>query len=89
MALSASLPGQPVILGFDPGRQKCGLAVMGLDRCLYYHEVVPAAAGDRHYRNPATAVSYLFSSHGRSNQCKGMATANYCGANRSLYGLCQ
>lgn len=43
MALSASLPGQPVILGFDPGRQKCGLAVMGLDRCLYYHKVVQAA----------------------------------------------
>jgi RNase H-fold protein (predicted Holliday junction resolvase) len=42
MAFSASLPGQPVILGFDPGRQKCGLAVMGLDRCLYYHKVIPA-----------------------------------------------
>lgn len=42
MAPSA-LPGQPVILGFDPGRQKCGLAIMGLDRCLYYHEVIPAA----------------------------------------------
>ena len=40
--VSASLPGQPVILGFDPGRQKCGLAIMGLDRCLYYHEVIPA-----------------------------------------------
>ncbi|MHC5824943.1 MAG: resolvase, partial [Nostoc sp.] len=25
-------PRQPVILGFDPGRDKCGLAVMGLDR---------------------------------------------------------
>lgn len=34
---------QPVILGFDPGRQKCGLAVMGVDRRLYYHEVVQAA----------------------------------------------
>lgn len=33
---------QPVILGFDPGRQKCGLAIMGLDRSLYYHEVVSA-----------------------------------------------
>lgn len=33
---------QPVILGFDPGRQKCGLAIMGLDRSLYYHEVIPA-----------------------------------------------
>lgn len=40
--VSASLPGQPVILGFDPGRQKCGLAIMGLDRCIYYHEVIPA-----------------------------------------------
>jgi RNase H-fold protein (predicted Holliday junction resolvase) len=42
MSFSASLPGQPVILGFDPGRQKCGLAVMGLDRRLYYHEVIAA-----------------------------------------------
>ncbi|MBW4467645.1 MAG: Holliday junction resolvase RuvX [Pegethrix bostrychoides GSE-TBD4-15B] len=39
---TASLPDQPVILGFDPGRQKCGLAIMGLDRRLYYHEVVAA-----------------------------------------------
>jgi len=36
------LPTQPVILGFDPGRDKCGLAVMGLDRQLYYHQVVSA-----------------------------------------------
>lgn len=35
-------PTQPVILGFDPGKDKCGLAVMGLDRQLHYHEVVPA-----------------------------------------------
>jgi RNase H-fold protein (predicted Holliday junction resolvase) len=35
-------PKQPVILGFDPGRQKCGLAVMGLDRALYYHRVISA-----------------------------------------------
>ncbi|HTL89531.1 MAG TPA: resolvase, partial [Leptolyngbya sp.] len=33
---------QPVILGFDPGRQKCGLAVMGVDRRVYYHEVIGA-----------------------------------------------
>ncbi len=33
---------QPVILGFDPGRQKCGLAVMGVDRRVYYHEVISA-----------------------------------------------
>lgn len=39
---SLNFPGQPVILGFDPGRQKCGLAVMGLDRGLHYHQVVLA-----------------------------------------------
>lgn len=36
------MPNQPVIAGFDPGRQKCGLAVMALDRQLLYHQVVPA-----------------------------------------------
>ncbi|MBD2185331.1 pre-16S rRNA-processing nuclease YqgF [Planktothrix sp. FACHB-1355] len=35
-------PDQPAILGFDPGRQKCGLAVMAVDRKLHYHEVIPA-----------------------------------------------
>ncbi len=33
---------QPAILGFDPGRDKCGVAVMGVDRQLYDHQVVPA-----------------------------------------------
>ncbi|MBD0337050.1 MAG: Holliday junction resolvase RuvX [Cyanobacteria bacterium Co-bin13] len=33
---------QPAILGFDPGRQKCGLAIMGLDRVLRHQEVVQA-----------------------------------------------
>lgn len=32
-----------MILGFDPGRDKCGVAVMGLDRHLHYHQVVLAA----------------------------------------------
>ncbi|MEO0539796.1 MAG: resolvase [Cyanobacteria bacterium P01_A01_bin.105] len=31
---------QPVILGFDPGRFKCGLAVVGVDRSLHCHQVV-------------------------------------------------
>jgi RNase H-fold protein (predicted Holliday junction resolvase) len=31
-----------VILGFDPGRQKCGLAIMGLDQVLCYQQVVAA-----------------------------------------------
>jgi RNase H-fold protein (predicted Holliday junction resolvase) len=34
---------QPAILGFDPGRDKCGIAVMGIDRTLCYHQVVSAA----------------------------------------------
>jgi len=29
-----------MILGFDPGRDKCGLAVMGRDGQIYYHQVV-------------------------------------------------
>jgi RNase H-fold protein (predicted Holliday junction resolvase) len=28
------------ILGFDPGRDKCGLAVMGKDRRVDYHQVI-------------------------------------------------
>ncbi|HEY9646375.1 MAG TPA: pre-16S rRNA-processing nuclease YqgF [Chroococcidiopsis sp.] len=32
-----------VILGFDPGRQKCGLAVIGADRQPLYHQVVPSS----------------------------------------------
>jgi len=31
------------MLGFDPGRQKCGLAVMGIDQIIYWHEVVSAS----------------------------------------------
>lgn len=33
-------PSESVILGFDPGKDKCGVAIMGLDRQLQYHEVV-------------------------------------------------
>ncbi|BAY96999.1 resolvase domain-containing protein [Tolypothrix tenuis PCC 7101] len=44
MNLREFSPTQPVILGFDPGRDKCGLAVIGLDRQLHYHQVVPANA---------------------------------------------
>ena len=32
---------QPLMLGFDPGRQKCGLAVMGGDRRVVYQGIVP------------------------------------------------
>ena len=30
------------ILGFDPGRDKCGVAVMSAEGTLFYHEVIPA-----------------------------------------------
>lgn len=33
---------QPTILGFDPGRDKCGLAVMEQSLQLHYHQIVPA-----------------------------------------------
>ena len=29
-----------MILGFDPGKDKCGIAVMGSDRKINYHQVV-------------------------------------------------
>lgn len=31
-----------MILGFDPGRDKCGLAVKGKDQKISYHQVVPS-----------------------------------------------
>ena len=42
-AILDSLPIQSVFLGFDPGRDKCGLAVMGQGKQLYYHQVVSAS----------------------------------------------
>jgi RNase H-fold protein (predicted Holliday junction resolvase) len=38
--MPTSPPDQPVILGFDPGRSKCGLAIVGVDRIVRYQEVV-------------------------------------------------
>ena len=32
-----------MILGFDPGRDKCGIAVMDRCRHLHYHAVIPSA----------------------------------------------
>ena len=31
-----------MLLGFDPGKQKCGVAVMGLDRKLNFQAVIPS-----------------------------------------------
>lgn len=41
---SVAVSSQPAILGFDPGRRKCGIAVMEVDRALCYHEVVESDA---------------------------------------------
>jgi RNase H-fold protein (predicted Holliday junction resolvase) len=35
---------QALILGFDPGRDKCGIAVVSTHRSILFHEVVAAAA---------------------------------------------
>lgn len=40
---SDETPNQSLILGFDPGRHKCGLAIMGADRKIHCHKVVAAA----------------------------------------------
>jgi RNase H-fold protein (predicted Holliday junction resolvase) len=42
--MSAPEASLPLILGFDPGRDKCGIAVVRQDLYLYEHEVVPAEA---------------------------------------------
>ena len=33
-----------MILGFDPGKDKCGIAVMSRDKNVSYHQVVPSDA---------------------------------------------
>ena len=54
-------PSDSVILGFDPGKDKCGVAVMGLDRQLQYHEVVSsqeaiATIGDLYKKYPISLL---------------------------------
>jgi RNase H-fold protein (predicted Holliday junction resolvase) len=31
-----------IILGFDPGKDKCGLAVVGENQQVYFHQVIPS-----------------------------------------------
>ncbi|MGB6301615.1 MAG: pre-16S rRNA-processing nuclease YqgF [Rivularia sp. (in: cyanobacteria)] len=54
-------PSDSVILGFDPGKDKCGVAVMGLDRQLQYHQVVSsptaiASIGDLYQKYPISLL---------------------------------
>lgn len=46
MTVSQNSPGQAqsLILGFDPGRDKCGIAVVSTHRSILFHKVVAAAA---------------------------------------------
>jgi RNase H-fold protein (predicted Holliday junction resolvase) len=46
MSVPQNSPGQApsLILGFDPGRDKCGIALVSTDRSILFHEVVAAAA---------------------------------------------
>ena len=32
-----------IILGFDPGRDKCGVAIMDQNNTLYYHQVISSS----------------------------------------------
>ena len=41
---NATFGEQPMLLGFDPGRDKCGLAVMGVDRQIQFNQVIPSEA---------------------------------------------
>ncbi len=38
--LSLALDSEIMILGFDPGKDKCGVAVVGADKTVFYHEVI-------------------------------------------------
>ena len=40
--MTAAQGSSSIILGFDPGRDKCGVAVVGRDTHVYLHEVVLA-----------------------------------------------
>lgn len=38
-----SVEKSPVLLGFDPGRDKCGVAIRSADGQFPFHQVIPAA----------------------------------------------
>ncbi|MEM6451165.1 MAG: resolvase [Cyanobacteria bacterium P01_D01_bin.105] len=59
----------PALLGLDPGRDKCGLAVVGLDRSLHYHEVISAG-------NVSATIQTLRNSYPISNIVLGDQTSS-------------
>ena len=64
-SINSGLP-SPALLGFDPGRSKCGLAVVGLDRVLHFHEVIPVESVPRTIQNLRS--TYSVSSIGMGDQ---------------------
>ena len=40
---SSAVAPPPILLGFDPGREKCGVAIVTLQGQAQYHEVIPTA----------------------------------------------
>jgi len=58
-----------VLLGFDPGKQKCGVAVMGLDRKLIFQAVIPSSEA-------IAKVGYLLDIHPISLMVIGDQTAS-------------
>jgi RNase H-fold protein (predicted Holliday junction resolvase) len=46
-----------MILGFDPGRDKCGVAVVGDRQQIYYHEVISAENAIKVLKNLAEKFS--------------------------------
>ncbi|MCA6575326.1 MAG: Holliday junction resolvase RuvX [Pseudanabaena sp.] len=58
-----------MLLGFDPGKQKCGIAVMGLDRKLHFQTVIPSVEA-------ITKVGSLLNSYPISLMVMGDQTAS-------------
>ncbi|PZU95690.1 MAG: resolvase [Pseudanabaena sp.] len=58
-----------MLLGFDPGKQKCGVAVMGLDRKLIFQAVIPSSEA-------IAQVGYLLGIHPISLMVMGDQTAS-------------
>lgn len=58
-----------MLLGFDPGKQKCGIAVMGLDRKLHFQTVISSVEA-------ITKVGSLLNSYPISLMVMGDQTAS-------------
>nr|WP_228024876.1 pre-16S rRNA-processing nuclease YqgF [cf. Phormidesmis sp. LEGE 11477] len=63
----------PTLLGFDPGRDKCGVAVVGLDKTLHYHQVISSPSVSvtiQNLRETYSISSIVMGDQTRSKQWK-------------------